>query len=249
MNLFCERLHLLKNKSGQTQAKIASDLGLTPQAFSNYMKGREPDYDTLIKISIYFDVSLDCLLGISDNTKPVDVDSLLPKTDIINVEARSYIQKIASDLVSMSADFYNSAPHNTENILKQELEFLEKITSLTKDFLKQIIEIRENGKKQKDTISEYQEKLSLEIISNSIKLTEKITRYQVQRALDHAEKLKAEYESLMDPNAPEQAGPLQKINEEIQDLKMMLKAADGAFYYFFDDDQEAGEPDGKHSKD
>lgn len=149
----------------------------------------------------------------------------------------------------MSADFYNSAPHNTENILKQELEFLEKITSLTKDFLKQIIEIRENGKKQKDTISEYQEKLSLEIISNSIKLTEKITRYQVQRALDHAEKLKAEYESLMDPNAPEQAGPLQKINEEIQDLKMMLKAADGAFYYFFDDDQEAGEPDGKHSKD
>ena len=71
----------------------------------------------------------------------------------------------------------------------------------------------------------------------------------MQRALDHAEKLKAEYESLMDPNAPEQAGPLQKINEEIQDLKMMLKAADGAFYYFFDDDQEAGEPDGKHSKD
>ena len=71
----------------------------------------------------------------------------------------------------------------------------------------------------------------------------------MQRALDHAEKLKAEYESLMDPNAPEQAGPLQKINEEIQDLKMMLKATDGAFYYFFfDDEQEAGESDGKHSK-
>lgn len=59
--------------------------------------------------------------------------------------------------------------------------------------------------------------------------------------------MKAEYESRMDLNAPEQAGTLQKINEEIQELKMMLKATDGAFYYFFfDDDQKAGEPDGQY---
>ena len=88
MSLFPKRLYALKQKSGKTQAKIASELGISPQAFSNYMKGREPDYDTLIKMSSYFDVSLDYLLGVSENTKPVDVDSLLPNTDAINVSSR-----------------------------------------------------------------------------------------------------------------------------------------------------------------
>lgn len=88
-----KQLNCLKEKSGKTQAKIASELGITPQAFSNYMKGREPDYNTLIKMSKYFDVSLDYLLGVSENTKPVDVDSLLPNTDIINVSSRSYVKK------------------------------------------------------------------------------------------------------------------------------------------------------------
>ena len=149
----------------------------------------------------------------------------------------------------MSIDFQNMAPTEMNGFLEQEYQFLSRITSLIKDFLQQIVEVRTSGQKQKDTISSLQGKLSLEIISNSVKLTEKLTRYQVQCALDHAEKLKAEYESLMNPNVPEQAGPLQKINKEIQDLKMMLKATDGAFYYFFfDDEQEAGESDGKHSK-
>ena len=250
MSLFPKRLYALKQKSGKTQAKIASELGISPQAFSNYMKGREPDYDTLIKMSSYFDVSLDYLLGVSENTKPVDVDSLLPNTDAINVSSRSYVKKIASDLVSMSVDFYNTAPYYMSDLLTQEMAFLAQLTSLTKDFLGQIVEVNTKGKEQKEIISSYQGKLSLEVISNSIKLTEKVARYQVQRALDHAEKLKAEYESLADPNSLEQAGPLKKINEEIQSLKMMLKAADGAFYYFFfDDDQEAGEPDGQHPKD
>ena len=149
----------------------------------------------------------------------------------------------------MSVDFYNTAPYYMSDLLTQEMAFLAQLTSITKDFLGQIVEVNTKGKEQKELISSYQGKLSLEVISNSIKLTEKVARYQVQRALDHAEKLKAEYESLADPNSLEQAGPLKKINEEIQSLKMMLKAADGAFYYFFDDDQEAGEPDGQHPKD
>ena len=152
-------------------------------------------------------------------------------------------------MVSISLEFQNTAPKELHALLKQELTFLSRVTTLTQDFLQQIVQVRESAKKQQDSISSYQGKLSLEVISNSIKLTEKVARYQVQRALDHAEKLKAEYESLADPNSLEQAGPLKKINEEIQSLKMMLKAADGAFYYFFDDDQEAGEPDGQHPKD
>lgn len=250
MNLFCERLNCLKEKSGKTQAKIASELGITPQAFSNYMKGREPDYNTLIKMSKYFDVSLDYLLGVSENTKPVDVDSLLPNTDIINVSSRSYVKKIASDLVSMSVDFYNTAPYYMSDLLTQEMAFLAQLTSMTKDFLGQIVEVNTSGKEQKELISSYQEKLSLEVIGNSIKLTEKIARYRLKHTLEHMEKLKAQYESLAGSNSPEQVRKLKQINEEIQELKMMLKATDGTFYYFFfDDDQKVGEPDGQHPED
>lgn len=66
MSQFQSRLKELKERSGKTQARIASDLGVTPQAFSYYINGREPDFDLLIRIASYFNVSTDYLLGKSD---------------------------------------------------------------------------------------------------------------------------------------------------------------------------------------
>ncbi len=66
MSAFQERLKMLKDESNRTQAQIAESIGLTPQAFSNYMNGREPNFDTLIKMAKYFHVSVDWLLGLSD---------------------------------------------------------------------------------------------------------------------------------------------------------------------------------------
>lgn len=66
MSQFQSRLKELKERSGKTQARIAEDLGVTPQAFSYYVNGREPDYDVLIRIAKYFNVSTDYLLGLSE---------------------------------------------------------------------------------------------------------------------------------------------------------------------------------------
>lgn len=66
MSQFQARLKELKEASGKTQARIAEDLGITPQAFSYYMNGREPDYDILVKIAQYFNVSVDYLVGTVD---------------------------------------------------------------------------------------------------------------------------------------------------------------------------------------
>lgn len=75
MASFRDRLNELKdeykrNKKGMTQAKMAQDLGITPQAFSYYLNGREPSYDLLVKISEYFSCSTDYLLGKSDLRSP-----------------------------------------------------------------------------------------------------------------------------------------------------------------------------------
>ena len=248
--MFSDRLRILRQERSLKQSDIAKYLGVSAQSYSSYENGREPNYEMLKKLCSFFNVSSDWLLGLSEYRQPFNLDSLFPDALDFPDNIQSLIKNTAAELVSISLEFQNTAPKELHALLEQELTFLSRVTTLTQDFLQQIVQVRESGKKQQDSISSYQEKLSLEVISNSIKLTEKVARYQVQRALDHAEKLKAEYESLADPNSLEQAGPLKKINEEIQSLKMMLKAADGAFYYFFfDDDQEAGEPDGQHPKD
>lgn len=66
MSLFHERFKSLRDSSGKTQAKIAEDLGMTPQALSYYANGREPNYDTLIAMAEYFHVTTDYLLGVTE---------------------------------------------------------------------------------------------------------------------------------------------------------------------------------------
>lgn len=77
---FKELLVEYKEKHPQTtQAQIANTIGLTPQAFSYYLNGREPNYSTLIKLSEFFNVSVDYLIGKSsykNNTQKFHAQSL-----------------------------------------------------------------------------------------------------------------------------------------------------------------------------
>lgn len=63
MSKFSERLRQLRDESGKTQSQIAKDLGLTPQAFSYFVNGREPSFDNLCRIADYFGVTGDYLIG------------------------------------------------------------------------------------------------------------------------------------------------------------------------------------------
>lgn len=64
------RLRELREKRHVSQVKLAIDLGLSQNSISRYENGeREADYATLISIADYFDVSLDYLLGRTDNPK------------------------------------------------------------------------------------------------------------------------------------------------------------------------------------
>ena len=59
-------LEYKENHPQTTQAQIANTIGLTPQAFSYYLNGREPNYTILIKLSDFFNVSVDYLIGKSN---------------------------------------------------------------------------------------------------------------------------------------------------------------------------------------
>lgn len=64
------RLKELSAKRGISQLKLAMDLGLSQNTVSRYETGeREADYRTLILLGDYFNVSIDYLLGRTDNPR------------------------------------------------------------------------------------------------------------------------------------------------------------------------------------
>ncbi|MBR2582055.1 MAG: helix-turn-helix transcriptional regulator [Oscillospiraceae bacterium] len=63
-----QRLKLEREKRGISQLKLAMDLGLTQNSVSRYESGsRQADYETLIALADYFNVSIDYLLERTDN--------------------------------------------------------------------------------------------------------------------------------------------------------------------------------------
>ncbi|APA01586.1 helix-turn-helix domain-containing protein [Bacillus velezensis] len=65
-----KRITSLRKKANLTQEQLATKLNITRSALSQYELGtRNPDYDLLIKIADFFDVSIDYLLRGEDHYK------------------------------------------------------------------------------------------------------------------------------------------------------------------------------------
>ena len=68
MAKFCERLKLLRNERGLKQREMAEQLGLAMSSYQCYeYASRYPEFNGLIAIADFFDVSLDYLVGRSDD--------------------------------------------------------------------------------------------------------------------------------------------------------------------------------------
>lgn len=64
MSFFSEMLRGLRKRRGLTQAQLAQEIGVSKSSVNMYERGeREPSYSTLQKISQYFNISTDALLG------------------------------------------------------------------------------------------------------------------------------------------------------------------------------------------
>ena len=65
---FADRLKESRKAKSLTQKKMAELLGITERGYQNYEIGKStPNYETLLALANYFDVSLDYLTGRSDN--------------------------------------------------------------------------------------------------------------------------------------------------------------------------------------
>ena len=72
MKSMSERLKELRNEKGVSQKEVARNLKTTDVTIGRYENGdREPKGDMLYSLAKYYDVSVDYILGYSDNKKPL----------------------------------------------------------------------------------------------------------------------------------------------------------------------------------
>ena len=61
-------MKLIRTSKGLSQQAVADYLGITQQAYANYERmTRQADYETLLKLADFFNVSVDYLLGRSED--------------------------------------------------------------------------------------------------------------------------------------------------------------------------------------
>ncbi|UYO63422.1 helix-turn-helix domain-containing protein [Acetobacterium wieringae] len=148
---FKERLKELVREKGETQTKIVDDInkkfraGLSKQAFSYYVNGREPNHDTLKIFAEYFGVTVDYLIGYSDVKKRenADVNSKLGLSDgaIDTLEGyNKYLPNILIPTVNLLLEL--EVPAGNLSLL----EPYRKYTTLTDDEIEDRLEKLRNGK-------------------------------------------------------------------------------------------------------
>jgi transcriptional regulator with XRE-family HTH domain len=92
--MFSTRLEKLRERNGLTQKELATKLGIARTTYSGYENGaREPDLVTLNKIADFFDVSVDYLLGRTDDPRMFHEDYKILQ-DIIDLSDDEIINKV-----------------------------------------------------------------------------------------------------------------------------------------------------------
>ena len=79
--MFSNRLKELRQKAKVTQKELAQSINSSQQNIALYEQGRrKPKYETLEKLSVFFNVSTDYLLGKTDFPEPdsdIDLDTAI----------------------------------------------------------------------------------------------------------------------------------------------------------------------------
>ena len=69
MTTFFEKYTELCKKNGMSANGAAKEIGLPSSSVTNWKQGRMPQVDSLLKVAKYFSVSVDWLLGNTDEKK------------------------------------------------------------------------------------------------------------------------------------------------------------------------------------
>ena len=96
-----ERLKQLRKEKGISQRELAEVLGVRKPAVSLYETDKNDPHDPIkVKMSRYFDISLDYLLGVVDKPmKPYDDNNFIELPENITEEEKRLIQRFIEYII------------------------------------------------------------------------------------------------------------------------------------------------------
>lgn len=129
---FAERLRQLRTKKDVTQVELGRLLNLSKQTISSYEnRGSTPDPETLQRLADYFDVSVDYLLGRTDDPHMYGrrAEEDVPVSNSAVIEKRNEKGEVAEVRVATEAahrtDGYDDElPEEARKALEEYKEFL-----------------------------------------------------------------------------------------------------------------------------
>lgn len=129
MSIFSDNIRFLRDQKNLTQEALSEKIQLSRVRYSKYENGRsEAPYEVLIKISKYFNISIDLLLTVDIRKFPVEKMINLPGNKIIlPVVVDSYgnnFIEIVPQKASMGYLKGFSDPEFIESLQKMQLPFL-----------------------------------------------------------------------------------------------------------------------------
>ena len=67
--MFSEKIRQLRKERHLTQAEVAKEVGLSARGYQDLELGAKPRYEELLHIADFYDVSVDWLMGRTDNPR------------------------------------------------------------------------------------------------------------------------------------------------------------------------------------
>jgi transcriptional regulator with XRE-family HTH domain len=120
-SMFAQRLAELRKEKGLTQDALAALMGMSRPAFSLYEAGkREPDFELLQKLTVYFDVSSDYLLGLTNIRKYYTVIASKFVDQLPEGELKEFVKKYGDEIlldIARKIDNYKLDPQDLADLI------------------------------------------------------------------------------------------------------------------------------------
>lgn len=96
MKALIERIIQLREEKDLSQKDVASSIGYSPQVYNRWEKGKtEPDYNAVISLAKFYNVSTDYLFGITNVKNP---NEIIKKFEKLDNDTQEHLSKLMDRL-------------------------------------------------------------------------------------------------------------------------------------------------------